>query len=73
MRDMMRRGLEFKRVTEVQDAAWDAYKYLIDKDILVRKRAVLLHELMHVYKTDADQTIGLSNIYLGDWPVWFAK
>jgi len=73
MRDMMRRGLEFKRVTEVQDAAWDAYKYLIDKDILVRKRAVLLHELMHVYKTDADQTIGLSNIYLGDWPVWFAE
>ncbi|MEN6604969.1 MAG: hypothetical protein ABFD86_21370 [Bryobacteraceae bacterium] len=72
-RELMRRGLEFQRVTEVQDAAWDAYKYLVDKDVLVRKRAVLLHELMHVYKVDADQTIGLNNIYLGDWPVWFAE
>jgi hypothetical protein len=39
----------------------------------VRKRAVLLHELMHVYKVDADQAIGLDNVYLGDWPVWFAE
>jgi hypothetical protein len=73
VRELMRRGLEFKRVTEVQDAAWDAYKYLLDKDALVRKRAVLLHELMHVYRVDADQPIALSNNYLSDWPVWFAE
>lgn len=73
VRELMRRGLEFQRVTEVQDAAWDAYKYLLDKDVLARRRAVLLHELMHAYKVDADQAIAISNNYLSDWPVWFAE
>jgi hypothetical protein len=73
IRELMRRGLELHRLNQVQDAAWDAYKHLLDKDALVRKRSVLLHELMHVYKVDADHAIGLTNIYLGDWPVWFAE
>lgn len=71
VRKLARRGLERTTVRDVQSAAWDAYRYLMEKDTLGRKRATLMHELLHVYGVDADQTVGLTNIYLGDWPSWW--
>jgi hypothetical protein len=73
VRELARRGLQRTSVLDVQNAAWDAYRYLMEKDSLVRKRAVLMHELMRVYGVDADQTVGLTNIYLGDWPTWWGE
>lgn len=71
VRERMHRALACSTVPDVQNAVWEGYQYLTEKNLLARRRAVLSHELMHASKVDADQTVGLDNIYLGDWPVWW--